>query len=131
MFATVFVLLYVAHLTADYPGQTDHQAAHKADPGWAGWRVNLVHAGTHAALTAAALGIAAVTVAPSLTVAGAVAGIGWVTVSHAVIDRRRIVAWWMDNTGQVAFRQAGGAAHVDQAAHLLALAIGAGIITAL
>ncbi|CAM5735969.1 hypothetical protein STENM223S_06620 [Streptomyces tendae] len=28
MFASLFVLLYLGHLLADYPLQTDHQAAH-------------------------------------------------------------------------------------------------------
>ncbi|MDI5965745.1 DUF3307 domain-containing protein [Streptantibioticus silvisoli] len=131
MFAALFILLYVAHLAADYPGQTDHQAGHKADPGWAGWAAAFAHAGTHAALTAVALGIATVTVAPNLTLTGAIVGTVWVTATHALIDRRWIVAWWMDNTGQAAFRARGGAAHVDQAAHVLMLAVAAGLITAL
>lgn len=50
MFATLFVLLYVGHLLADYPLQTDHQAGHKADRGAAGWRASLAHAGTHAVI---------------------------------------------------------------------------------
>lgn len=60
--ATFFILLWVGHLLADYPGQT---------------------------------------------------------------DRRWIVTWWMEHTGQAEYLARGGAQHVDQAAHALALLIAA------
>jgi len=119
MFADLFVLLFASHLTADYPGQTDHQAAHKADPGRAGWTANLVHAATHVLISAAVLllvGRLALGIRPSAL--GMAAALAWIGISHAFIDRRWAVRWWMENAGQRDFLAHGGAAHVDQAAHI-------------
>ncbi len=131
MFATVFVLLYVAHLVADYAIQTDHQAVLKSEPGRAGWTANLTHAATHVAACAVTL-----TVGPALLdgvdlpVARTVAAVAWVGVSHGFIDRRWPIAWWMNHTGSGPFLRNGGAPYVDQTAHILALAVAAAIIGA-
>ncbi|KPC68383.1 hypothetical protein ADL27_56935 [Streptomyces sp. NRRL F-6602] len=126
MFADLFVLLYVAHLVADYPGQTDHQAEHKAARGAAGWRANLAHAGTHLAVTAVVLVVVGVGVLGlDLSPVAAVLALLWISVTHAVIDRRWAVRWWMENTGQTQFLASGGAAHVDQTAHVVCLMVGA------
>jgi hypothetical protein len=126
VFATVFVLLYVAHLLADYVLQTDHQADHKADRTPAGWYANISHATTHVAACAATLVIGwaaldGVHLHP-LTTALALA---WVGLSHGFIDRRWPIAWWMNHTGSNAFYTKGGAAYVDQTAHIAALFIAA------
>ncbi|MFH8436564.1 DUF3307 domain-containing protein [Streptomyces sp. NPDC018007] len=126
MFASLFVLLYLGHLLADYPLQTDHQAAHKADRCTAGWAANLAHAGTHVAICAAALALGVLVlndVTVSLPVA--VAALLWIGASHAFIDRRWPVQWWMNHTGQASWAANGGAAHVDQTAHILALVLAA------
>ncbi|MFE7583103.1 DUF3307 domain-containing protein [Streptomyces gardneri] len=125
MFATVFLLLYIGHLLADYPFQTDHQAAHKADPGAAGWRANLDHAGTHVATCAFAL-LAGMTVLDLKVGTGAAfAALAWIGATHAFIDRRWPVRWWMTRFGQTGWAANGGAAHVDQTAHIVALAMAA------
>jgi hypothetical protein len=131
VFAAAFVLLYAAHLIADYVLQTDHQAARKADRSAAGRRANLAHAGTHVIVCAAALaaGTALLNELHPALWRAAVA-VAWIGASHAAIDRRRGITWWMDHTGQTAFRAHGGAAHVDQTAHIVALLIGALIIAA-
>jgi hypothetical protein len=123
MFADLFALLYAAHLLADYPGQTDKQASRKA--GWTdedghhhGWGANLVHAATHVGLTLVLLTVGWVVLDLHLDVAGLAAGLVWVGFSHSFIDRRWAVRWWMENTGQADFLARGGAAHVDQAAHI-------------
>ncbi|MEU0702460.1 DUF3307 domain-containing protein [Streptomyces bacillaris] len=126
MFASLFVLLYLGHLLADYPLQTDHQAAHKADHSAAGWAANLTHAATHVATCAAALALGTLfldDVALSMPVL--VAALAWIGATHAVIDRRWPVQWWMNHTGQASWAQHGGAAHVDQTAHILALVLAA------
>ncbi|WP_179887588.1 DUF3307 domain-containing protein [Streptomyces sp. b94] len=126
MFASLFVLLYLGHLLADYPLQTDHQAAHKADRCAAGWAANLTHATTHVVTCAAALALGALAlddVTMSLPVA--VAALLWIGASHAFIDRRWPVAWWMNHTGQASWAKHGGAAHVDQTAHIVALVLAA------
>ncbi|MFJ8856341.1 DUF3307 domain-containing protein [Streptomyces sp. NPDC102437] len=125
MFASVFVLLYVAHLLSDYPFQTDHQASRKAEKSAAGWRANLVHAGTHVAVSAAALAIGALVLDLKPSAPAVLVALAWVGISHSAIDRRRGVLAWMNRTGQAEFVKHGGAAHVDQTAHITALAIGA------
>ncbi|MGW8490071.1 DUF3307 domain-containing protein [Streptomyces sp. NPDC055886] len=126
MFPTLFVLLYLGHLLADYPLQTDHQAAHKADRCAAGWAANLCHAATHVATCAAALVLGAL-VLDDVTVSFpvVVAALLWIGGSHAFIDRRWPVQWWMHHTGQASWAANGGAAHVDQTAHILALVLAA------
>ncbi|KFK90187.1 hypothetical protein IX27_03950 [Streptomyces sp. JS01] len=126
MFASLFVLLYLGHLVADYPLQTDHQAAHKADRCAAGWAANLRHAATHVATCAAALALG-VLVLDDVTVSlpVVVAALLWIGGSHAFIDRRWPVQWWMNHTGQTSWAANGGAAHVDQTAHILALVLAA------
>ncbi|MFJ3997354.1 DUF3307 domain-containing protein [Streptomyces parvus] len=126
MFASLFVLLYLGHLLADYPLQTDHQAAHKADGCAAGWAANLRHAATHVVTCAAALALGVLVlddVAVSLPVV--VVALLWIGGSHAFIDRRWPVQWWMNHTGQTSWAANGGAAHVDQTAHILALVLAA------
>jgi hypothetical protein len=131
MFATVFVLLFVAHMVADYAIQTDHQATAKSAPGREGWAANLTHAGTHVAACAVALTVAGVVLGGlHLPHVQAAIGIAWVGISHAFIDRRWPIARWMDNTGSADFRTRGGAQHVDQTAHILCLAVAALIIAA-
>jgi hypothetical protein len=136
IFAPVFILLYVAHLLADYPLQTDRQASRKA--GWVegeqdpnpgcphhGWGANLAHAGTHILTTAAALGIGAVVLDLPLSWPAAVIALLWIGATHSIIDRRWPIQWCMQNTRQPKFAEHGGAAHVDQTAHITALVIAA------
>ncbi|MFF9503819.1 DUF3307 domain-containing protein [Streptomyces sp. NPDC014656] len=125
MFATVFVLLYVGHLLADYPFQTDHQAAHKAEGGAAGWRANLTHAATHMAACGLALAAGAAVLGVTVSLPAALAALVWIGGTHAFIDRRWPVRWWMTRMRQTSWAAHGGAAHVDQSAHILALALAA------
>ncbi|MGW2865003.1 DUF3307 domain-containing protein [Streptomyces sp. NPDC001205] len=125
MFASLFVLLYVAHLLADYPFQTDHQAAHKARPGVEGWRANLAHAATHVVAATALLTVGIAVLGLAVNPVATAGAMVWIGGTHAAIDRRWPVARWMTFARQAGFAQHGGAAHVDQTAHLAALAIAA------
>lgn len=126
MFATIAFLLYVGHLAADYPAQTDHQAKHKAGAGWKGWRANITHAGTHVITCGAALAIGAWLLPEvHLTATGAALALLWIGASHGFIDRRWPVAAWMKIARQEKWAEHGGAAHVDQTAHILAIAAAA------
>ncbi|MBC7279215.1 DUF3307 domain-containing protein [Nocardioides sp.] len=124
-FAVVFVLLYAAHMLSDYPFQTDHQAKYKSEKSAAGWLANLTHAGTHVLVSALALGVGVVLLELELTAPAAGAALAWIGISHAAIDRRRGVLAWMKLARQTEFQKHGGAAHVDQTAHILALVIAA------
>ncbi|MFE2503252.1 DUF3307 domain-containing protein [Streptomyces rubiginosohelvolus] len=126
MFPTLFILLYLGHLLADYPLQTDHQAAHKADRCAAGWAANLTHATTHVATCAAALSLGTLVLDDvTVSVPAALVALLWIGSTHAFIDRRWPVQWWMNHTGQTSWAANGGAAHVDQTAHVLALILAA------
>ncbi|MFJ1804503.1 DUF3307 domain-containing protein [Streptomyces sp. NPDC088180] len=129
MFASLFVLLYAAHLAADYPLQTDHQAKHKADRCATGWAANLAHAGTHAVVTALALAVAVTVLDLPVGALPAALALAWIAGTHAVIDRRWPVAHWMRLARQEHWAQNGGAAHVDQTAHALVLVVAALALT--
>jgi len=120
MFAAVFVLLYVAHLAADYPFQTDAQSNGKSGPGLAGWKANLTHSGIHAACYLVVLFGGGALLHLHLGVALVLGAVAWISGLHAFIDRRWPITWWMEHTGQAGFRAHGGAQHVDQVAHLAA-----------
>ncbi len=126
LFPALFILLYLGHLLADYPLQTDHQAAHKADRCAAGWAANLTHAATHVATCAAALTLGTLVLDDVIvSVPAALVALLWIGSTHAFIDRRWPVQWWMNHTGQSSWAANGGAAHVDQTAHVLALVLAA------
>ncbi|MBD9721958.1 DUF3307 domain-containing protein [Streptomyces caniscabiei] len=124
-FAPCFILLYVAHLLADYPLQTDHQAEHKDDQSTAGWKANLAHAGTHFLASATLLAVGAAILDLNIGWTAAAAGLIWIGATHSLIDRRWPIQWWMRHTKQPQFAEHGGAAHVDQTAHITAIAIAA------
>ncbi|WP_330313273.1 DUF3307 domain-containing protein [Streptomyces sp. NBC_00523] len=130
MFADLAFLLYLGHLISDYPLQTDHQAGHKAAPGLTGWRANIAHAGTHVVVCGLLLALGAAVLGWRLPLLSATAALVWIGGTHAVIDRRWPVQWWMTHTGQSAYAAAGGAAHVDQTAHIAALVAAALFLSA-
>lgn len=130
MLGSLFVLLYVAHLVGDYPLQSDHQAAHKAATGSVGWRAAAAHASVHVAVSALALTAGALVIGLHLSVWQAAAALAWIGSTHALIDRRWPVLRWMHAARQTAFAAHGGAAHVDQTAHLVALLVAALVLSA-
>ncbi|MFJ9410827.1 DUF3307 domain-containing protein [Streptomyces sp. NPDC101393] len=125
MFASIVILLWVGHLLADYPFQTDHQAGCKAQPGVVGWAANLTHAATHVLTCGVLLAGGTLALGWRLPLLPVVVAVGWIGVTHAVIDRRWPVRWWMEHAGQRQFIEHGGMAHVDQTAHIVALAAAA------
>ncbi|THA28473.1 DUF3307 domain-containing protein [Streptomyces sp. A1547] len=132
MFAALFVLLLLGHWAADYPFQTDHQAAHKAECGRTGWTANLAHAATHVLLCGLALALGALLLDDvALTLVPTAGALLWIGATHAFIDRRWPVARWMRFARQEGWAQHGGAAHVDQTAHALALGVAALFLAAI
>lgn len=128
MLGTLFALLYTAHLAVDYLLQTDQQATEKSEHTRAGWTANLLHATEHVIASIVVLIIGTARLHLHLHPVLLVVAVAWIGASHAIIDRRSGIAWWMDHTGSAAFRQNGGAAHADQAAHVIALLIAALIL---
>lgn len=136
MFAEIAFLLYVGHLLADYPLQTDHQAGCKA--GWIeddkgahpgqhhhGWGANLTHAATHVVTCGLLLATGSLVLDWDLPLLPATVAVLWIGATHSFIDRRWPIRWWMTFARQPKWAQRGGAAHVDQAAHITALAAAA------
>ncbi|MBB5938750.1 DUF3307 domain-containing protein [Streptomyces zagrosensis] len=131
MFASIFVLLYVAHLLADYPFQTDHQAALKDAKTASGRRANFTHAITHVTISAILLIVGALLLDLDCSVPVSMAALVWIGASHSFIDRRWPVELWMIKSLQSEILKKGGAEHVDQTAHITALAIAALVIATL
>ncbi|MFB6873745.1 DUF3307 domain-containing protein [Streptomyces sp. NPDC056323] len=131
MFASLFILLYIAHLLADYPLQTDHQAGCKANHGAAGWRANLTHAGTHLLISAVMLAVGILALDLQIGLLPAAAGLFWIAGTHSIIDRRWPIARWMAFARQAGWAQHGGSAHVDQTAHVAAIGVAALVLAAI
>jgi hypothetical protein len=72
-----------------------------------------------------ALVVAAVVLGESAGTLPSIAAVLWIGATHAFIDRRWPVARWMAFARQAGWAQHGGAAHVDQTAHVLALVVAA------
>lgn len=130
-FAAVGVTLFAAHQLADHVlGQTDRQACGKAAPGWAGWRCIAGHVGLYHLVMAAMLGVAVVALDLPVSFAGAVVGLGFSAVTHALIDRRWPVRWLLEHTGSAPFAalNSGGINGLylaDQSLHAAALWVAA------
>jgi hypothetical protein len=87
----VFAALYAAHTLGDHWIQTDHQAAHKALPGRAGWVADLGHVATLTLTQVLALaGLAVIGV--HLSAGQVTAGLAVNAVTHAWADRRHTLA---------------------------------------
>ncbi|MFD6094725.1 DUF3307 domain-containing protein [Nocardiopsis flavescens] len=124
-FAAVAATLTVAHLIGDYVLQTDHQADRKpcrADRSVEcgeveSWAANQSHVATYRGAQIIALVAADRILGLGLSPGRVAAGVAVSWITHSVIDRRWPVRVWMDRTGSAAFRERGGAAHVDQTLH--------------
>ncbi|MFI2029228.1 DUF3307 domain-containing protein [Streptomyces buecherae] len=125
MFASLFVLLYVAHLLADYPFQTDHQVAHKGEQTAIGRRANATHALIHVGTSATLLATGAAILDLHFSVSVSAIALVWIGASHSFIDRGWPVERWMKSNLQEKSFEEGGAAHIDQVAHVAALTVAA------
>jgi hypothetical protein len=120
-FAAVFCAMFAAHHIGDHVAQTDHQAANKMLPGWAGWRAMIGHlASYHACMVLALVGLA--TVGVPLTVTGCVAGLIFSAATHGFLDRRWPVRLLLEHTGSRAFAASQTPLHggylADQSLHI-------------
>ncbi|MFJ1709218.1 DUF3307 domain-containing protein [Kitasatospora sp. NPDC088346] len=114
-----FIALFVAHFAGDYLAQTDHMATHKAGPGLRGWLANAAHVGAHLAAMLATLAVARLALGFTTGTWPTAAALAWAAGTHGLIDRRRVITWWMTRTGSSGFLERGGAPLVDQAAHIV------------
>jgi len=137
IFAAIAATCYASHQIADHVfGQTDNQAAHKADPGWTGWRHNLAHITAYHAVLAAMLTATIITLHLPVTATGITAGLLASATTHAILDRRWPVRWLLEHTGSTPFSRLNtgglnGMYLADQALHYACLWITALLITRL
>lgn len=130
-FAAVGVTLYAAHQVADHVfGQTDWQAAAKADRTFAGWRALAGHVLQYHVVMLAMLLAAVLVLDLRVTLPGVAAGLGFSALSHGFLDRRWPVRRLLDLTGSPIFarmteRGMNGAYLADQALHVACLWVSA------
>jgi len=116
--ALAAVAYLAGHAVGDYWAQTDHQAAHKARPGWPGRRVCAAHVGALTAAHTVALALVLAATATSVHPVSAALGLTITAVTHYWADRRWTLTALADRiTRTHEFRVAGGGmAHlVDRA----------------
>jgi Protein of unknown function (DUF3307) len=145
VFAVSFVALWVAHQVADHWVQTNHQAAHKGLPGWAGRAACARHVTTYTLTQVLALLAAAAVTGVRSGVLAVAGGVACSAVSHYWADRRTTLAWLagcLSRFGKDGFYRMGmprpgrddnpslgtGAYALDQSFHVLFLFIAALII---
>lgn len=129
--AITYAALFAGHHVGDHPLQSRTAAAGKPAPGypelaggahpWRGWAWCVQHVTVYTAVQAACLALVAL-VAP-LTLTGAIAALTVSAATHAVIDRRWLVRWFLDAKG--AHDWAEGPYLVDQSLHLAMLLVAA------
>lgn len=101
-FAATYAALMPAHDLADHVVQTDHQAAHKAGPGWPAARAMAGHVGGyHAVQLAVLLALRLLGVRPSWRRTAAAVAVSAGT--HALLDRRWPVRRVLELTGSPGF----------------------------
>lgn len=111
--AASFAALYAAHHVGDYWVQTDHQAAHKGDAGWAGRLACLRHVATYVLTQGLALAMLAGATGWALPMWPALAALGVSGVTHYLADRRghglmfAVVRWLEPIAGKASFMKLG------------------------
>lgn len=134
-FGVALLALLIGHQVGDHIAQTDRQATHKADGGWAGVRAMAGHLAGYHLTVAAVLAITAYTLDLPLSATGLAAGFGFSLVTHAVLDRRGPVRQILRMTRSPAFADqdtpVSGMYVADQALHWLALLVSALLIAKL
>ncbi|TWP51251.1 DUF3307 domain-containing protein [Lentzea tibetensis] len=135
-FAAVSAALYAGHHVGDYWLQTPHQGKHKGDCGREGWLAAGRHVATYTIATAVAVALVAVVIGLPISPAAFVVGQLVSAATHLVIDRRyplRALAALVDRVqpGKLDYYDNGGAAHLDQSAHIFCLFVAALLTAAL
>lgn len=129
--ATTYVALFAGHQLGDHPFQSTAAAAGKSAPDhtelaqgahpWQGWSWCIRHVAVYTAAQTACLALVSI-VAP-LHLIGVLAALAVSSSTHAVIDRRWLVRWFLAAKGARDWPE--GPYLVDQSLHLGALLLAA------
>jgi hypothetical protein len=134
VFAVALLVFNVAHQIGDHVVQTDHQAARKAEPGWAGIRAMAGHLLTYHVAAGGLLVVTFVVLGLPLSVTGLVAALTCSAVTHGLLDRRWPVRAMLKAVRASRFAEATspvcGMYQADQAWHRLALLASALLLSA-
>lgn len=88
VFAAVFAALYAAHQVADHWVQTDHQAAHKGEPGWSGRITCAAHVTTYTITAVVALAALVIATGIHLNPTRIALALAVSALTHYIADRR-------------------------------------------
>lgn len=130
LFVVAFASLFTGHHLGDYLLQTSWQVEHKGDRGAIGWAAASGHVASYTAATIATTLAAGLALDVHITVLGFVVGQLFSAATHLIIDRRFTLRWLMVQVnrvirGKLAYYDNGGAAFLDQMAHVFCLFIAA------
>jgi hypothetical protein len=134
VFAAGLATMYAAHQVADHGlGQSDYQAANKDKPGWLGWKALLEHVfDYHLIMVFLLLGTILVLELP-VTLTGFVLALTFSAATHAFLDRRWPVRWFLEHTGSREFAKMTtplcGMYLADQGLHYFCLWVSALLLT--
>jgi Protein of unknown function (DUF3307) len=138
----VYALLHASHELGDHWIQTNYQAQIKGRPDQDGRAACARHVAGLTATHGLALAAGCLATGERLRLARVAAGLGLIAVTHYWADRRTTLAGLADRVGKSEYYQLGqprpghddaphvgtGAFHLDQAWHLVWLAVAAAII---
>ena len=128
VFAAFFIAMLVGHHLGDYLLQTAWQVDHKGDDGWTGWLAAAGHATSYTAATILTTAMAGLVLDLHVTYFGFIAAQLFSGLTHLVIDRRFTLLWFITQVdrlipGKLKYYLDGGAAFLDQMAHIFCLFI--------
>jgi len=126
VFTAVFIAMLVGHHLGDYLLQTTWQVEHKGNRGWIGWLAAGGHVASYTVATSITTLVAAAALHLPITGLGFVAAQLFSAGTHLVIDRRFTLRWFVEQVdklieGKLKYYDTGGAAFIDQMAHILCL----------
>jgi len=129
--AITYAALFAGHHLGDHPLQPRSAAVGKAAPGyqelargahpWRGWAWCVQHVLVYTAVQAACLTL--VTLVAPLSLVGVIGALTVSAATHAVIDRRWVVRWFLEAKGAHDWNE--GPYLVDQSLHLAMLLVAA------
>ena len=99
LFAVFLGTAVVAHQVADHLFQTDKMASNKAKPGRTGWSHILQHVFAYHIVMFIMLLVTCVFLNVPVTLLGVFSALLFSGVSHAFLDRRWPVKWFLNNVG--------------------------------
>lgn len=134
IFAAGLATMYAAHQVADHGlGQSDYQAANKGKPGWLGWKAVLAHVFDYHLVMLGMMLLVIMVLSLPVTSVGFVLALAFSAATHAFLDRKWPVKWFLEHTGCPEFAKMTtplcGMYLADQGLHYFCLWVSALLLT--